>query len=170
MPLARREVARRALGPAGLLAFADAVADEMDSRKEAAVCPFDGALETLEQLRRAGHRLALLTNGSSLYQRRKIDRFALEQHFELILVEGELGYGKPDTRVFRQALDQLKARPSEAWMVGDNLDADIAGAKSVGVFGVWHDAVGAGRAPSDRVVPDLTIASISELLTLNRPQ
>jgi putative hydrolase of the HAD superfamily len=161
---ARREIALRALGAHGVpasvcLRIADRVTDE----KEEAVRPFDGAIEALSVLRERGHRLALLTNGSAQFQRRKIERFALAQHFETVLIEGELGFGKPDPRVFQRALAHFGSRAEDAWMIGDNLHADIQPAQALGLRGIWHDAYAAGL-PSDRpCVPDQVIGSIAEL-------
>ena len=41
--------------------------------------------------------------------------------------------GKPSPAFFGVALDALDADPERTWMVGDDLDADIAGAKSCGL-------------------------------------
>jgi putative hydrolase of the HAD superfamily len=135
-------------------------------RKEAHVHPFDGAVETLQVLRERGHRMALLTNGSALFQRRKLQRFSLEPFFELILIEGELGYGKPDPRVFRAALDFFATPPGSVWMIGDNLEADIAGAQQLGIDGVWHDPDGRGLPERPPAVPRRVIRQVSELLEL----
>ena len=124
------------------------------------------AIEALHTLRERGHRLGLLTNGCSAFQRRKLLRFELEPLFELILVEGELGYGKPDRRVFQRALAHFGSAPAETCMIGDNLEADIGGAQALGMLGVWHDAHGQGLRPlpEPRVVPDRVITRLSELL------
>jgi HAD superfamily hydrolase (TIGR01549 family) len=162
---ARRRIAVKALADAGVSReLCERVADDMTERKEASVRPFEGALETLQRLRERGHRLGLLTNGSGAFQRRKLERYALEPLFDLVLIEGELGYGKPDGRVFRAALAHFAIEPQQAWMVGDNLDADIAGAREVGIPGVWHDAHGSGLPPLPQVVPDRVIQRLSELL------
>jgi putative hydrolase of the HAD superfamily len=159
---ARRIVARQALvgDPAEL---AERVADSMTEAKEEGVCLFAGAVATLEELARRGHRLGLLTNGSSAFQRRKLRRFELERHFEIILVEGELGFGKPDQRVFERALAFFGCRTHEACMIGDNLCADIAGAQKVGLRGVWHDGTRVGLPAGAAVVPDAIIQSVCEL-------
>lgn len=167
MQAARRLVAVTALSPSGIeVELCHRVADTMTEHKEGNVRPFDGALETLTELRRRGHRLALLTNGCSLFQRRKLTRYTLEPLFELILIEGELGYGKPDPRVFQAALQHFEATPDEAWMIGDNLDADIGGAQALGIAGVWHDADGRGLAAEPRAVPQRVIRHLPELLEL----
>jgi putative hydrolase of the HAD superfamily len=162
---ARRRIAESALLPHGVLKdVCHGVAKHMTDAKEDDVRPFEGALETLRTLRERGHRLGLLSNGCSAFQRRKLARHELEHMFELILIEGELGYGKPDRRVYEAALSHFGSNANETWMVGDNLTADIAGAQAVGMRGVWHDAHGQGSCEHGGVVPDLVITRISQLL------
>src|SRR3990172_6080875 len=64
--------------------------------------------------------------------------------FDCILIEEEFGAGKPDERIFRHALEKLNVAPSNAWMVGDNLERDIGGAQAVGISGIWVDWRGGG--------------------------
>jgi putative hydrolase of the HAD superfamily len=163
MYAARRGVAERALSRHGLpREVSHRIADSMTDAKEAAMRPFDGAIETLEQLRACGTRMALLTNGCSVFQRRKIMRFELAHFFEVILIEGELGFGKPDRRVFERALAHFGVPAAAAVMVGDNLQADIQGAQRVGIQGVWHDCYLSGIPESSAVRPAHVIRSIVE--------
>ena len=92
-------------------------------------------METVRKLRRRGIGLGLVANGSAQGQRAKIERFGLEALFDSIVVEGELGVGKPDPRVFLHALEQLGVAAGDAWMVGDNLQRDIGGTLGVGIYG-----------------------------------
>lgn len=101
------------------------------------IAPFADTIETLEALRSRGYRLGMVTNGSSDTQREKIARWELEQYFDEIVIESEFGRGKPDPAVFAQALSGTGAAPHEAWMVGDNLYADIGGARGAGIHSVW---------------------------------
>jgi putative hydrolase of the HAD superfamily len=165
MHAARRLIACSALAAHDVpLADCHRIADEMTERKEALVRPFDGALEALEALRQRGHRLGLLTNGSGLFQRRKLARFALEPLFDVILIEGELGYGKPDRRVFERALEFFDVGAVGACMIGDNLEADIAAARGLGIPAIWHDAYGVGLPARGEADPDRVIGSLNELL------
>src|SRR5690606_36604983 len=107
-----------------------------------------GAIETIRWLRSQGCLLALLTNGAAALQRSKIVRFQLEGLFDTILVEGELGFGKPDPRVYVRALQDLNVDPGDACMVGDNLEWDVAQPQRLGIAGVWVDVRGTGL-PSD---------------------
>ena len=122
-----------------------------------------GALDTLRGLRDAGVRLGLITNGDADGQRAKVTGAGLESLFQSILIEGEFGVGKPDQQVFHHTLERLGVRPGEAWMVGDNLYADIGGAQAVGIYGVWVDWRGNGPPPLSPAVPDRTIRSVTEL-------
>lgn len=162
---ARCKIARKALQPRGVLRqTADAIGLSMTLCKEAAMRPFAGAIEILKHLKENGHRLALLTNGCSVFQRRKLARFGLEPYFDLILIEGELGFGKPDSRVFEKALKFFQSPPEKALMVGDNLLADIAGAQSVGIPAVWNNC-NAQQLPAGIAAPRFEIAELSDLLS-----
>lgn len=165
MHAARRLIACAALAVHGVsVELCRLIADEMTERKEALVRPFDGAIEVLGELRQRGHRLGLLTNGSSEFQRKKLARFALEPLFDVVLIEGELGYGKPDGRVFAAALAHFDVRATHSCMIGDNLEADIAGARDSGISAVWHDAYGAGLPETPVATPDRVIRHLSELV------
>ncbi|MDE2668532.1 MAG: HAD family hydrolase [Chloroflexota bacterium] len=162
----RREIVRRALGHLDLpySPAAEDMADRFTALRDEAIRPFPGALETLGRLKEAGVRLALLSNGDGPSQRGKIERFALESYFDHIQIEGEFGAGKPEAGAFRNALAALGVEPAEAWMVGDNLEADILGAQRVGVHAIWVDPDGAGVPDGTRVRPDRIIGTLSDLL------
>jgi putative hydrolase of the HAD superfamily len=132
-------------------------------RKEA-IAPLEGAIDTLHALRERGVTLGLITNGGSEGQREKIERFALAGHFDYIGIEGEVGHGKPHRRAYEAALAHLGVEADDCWMVGDNLEWDVAGAQAVGIRGVWLDKWGRGLPPETAVVPDAIVRSISELL------
>ncbi len=144
--------------------LANEIADTYASEREETVRPFPGAIETLGTLQSEGIRLALITNGASDGQRRKIDRFGLEDYFQYILVEGEFGVGKPDERVYLHALRQLEAAPEDTWFVGDNLEWDVEAPQRLGIFAIWVDFVGKGLPEASHVRPDRIINNISEIL------
>jgi FMN phosphatase YigB (HAD superfamily) len=51
----------------------------------------------------------------------------------------EIGIRKPEARIFETALGHLGLAPSEVVHVGDDLVADVAGAKRLGMRAVWFD-------------------------------
>ncbi|MFZ4394275.1 MAG: HAD family hydrolase [Kiritimatiellia bacterium] len=166
---ARRQVVSGALATLGLACpeAARAIAHLRTELHEQRIAPFPGAIAVLQQLHAAGIRLGMVTNGSSDKQRAKINRYQLTPFFDCIVVEGEFGCGKPDDRVFRHALSQLKADPAETWMVGDNLRHDIAPAQALGVTGIWHDFRGKGLPADAPCQPRRIIRQLTELLLDN---
>lgn len=162
---ATRHIVEQALGGLGLdPAHARAIAEEYRDRRDALLAPLPGALEALATFRRQGIRLALITNGAERPQRAKIERFGLASYFECIVVEEAFGVGKPDERVYRHALSELRAPPQDAWMVGDNLEWDVAAPKRLGLKGVWIDVKQRGLPLGCSTQPDLVIAALRELL------
>ncbi len=166
LTVARREIVGQALDDLGVDRpdLAAAIAAAYSAEREALIYLLPGAIETLQVLRNRGTPLALLTNGSAAGQRAKIERFDLAGYFEAILIEEEVGAGKPDERVYRRALEMLGARPGEATMVGDNLVWDVAGAARLGIGTVWVDAAGGGLPPDAPARPDRIVRRIRELV------
>ena len=126
---------------------------------------FPGAVPTIETLRRRGVRLALVTNGHADSQRAKIDAFDLARLFDHVQIEGECGFGKPDERAYRHAMATLGVEPHETWMVGDNLEWEVAAPQRLGIYSVWHDPLGKGLPPDCGIVPDRVVRLIAELLS-----
>ena len=165
---ARREVVKLAFSylKMDLPALANKIADTFTIERDEAAFLFPDAIDTLTFLKQNGKRLALITNGASEMQRAKLLRFGLEPFFDSILIEGEFGAGKPDSRVFTHTLQKLNIRGADAWMVGDDLGRDIAPCQPLGIFSVWVDWRGAGLPSSGKIKPDKIIGNIGELLRL----
>jgi len=145
--------------------LAGAIAEDYAARRRAAMCLFPDARACLENLRGRGIPLGLVTNGDTRQQRDKIERHDLARYFDVIVIEGEFGAGKPDPRVYHHALSALRTPAADVWMVGDHLDFDVAGAQDVGVHGVWLDRAGQGLPPGSRVQPARIIAALDALLS-----
>ncbi|WP_114313237.1 HAD family hydrolase [Thermus caldifontis] len=120
--------------------------------------------EFLEALRARGASLVLLTNGVPDLQREKLFGAGLGEAFDLFLVSGEVGLGKPDPRLFRMALCAFGVDPEEAVMVGDNPGRDIKGALLAGIKAVFVDR---GHRPKDPRYPaHLEVRDLREALVL----
>lgn len=122
------------------------------------------AFDVLLQVRARGIRTALITNGSRDYQRGKLAAVGLDgfDGFDAIIVSGELGVAKPSQEIFAAALDALGVVAAEAWHVGDDQRADVAGARDAGLCAVWLDRLGAPLT----VDPHETITDLRGLLGL----
>jgi putative hydrolase of the HAD superfamily len=143
---------------------AAAIAEIYAERRRAAWRLFPEATTFLTRLRERGVPLALVTNGDARQQRDKIARHDLARWFDAILIEGEMGYGKPDEVVYRDALRQLGVAAQDAWMVGDHLEFDVGAPQQLGLRGVWVDRAGAGVPAGADVRPHLIIRDLSGML------
>jgi putative hydrolase of the HAD superfamily len=164
--VARREIVSLALQPFGATSteLVAKIAASYAALRRVTMELFPGAAETLLSLREQGIRLALVTNGASGPQRTSIDRFGLGPLFDYILIEGEFGVGKPDQRVYLHVLRQLDAQPGETWMVGDNLEWEVAAPQRVGILGIWFNPSGSALPSESTVRPDHIIRTLPELL------
>ena len=82
-----------------------------------------------------------------------------------ILLEGEAGVGKPEPEAYLRALDALQSRPNETWMVGDNLEWEVAAPQKLGIFAIWRCPHGIGKLPGNATVaPDRVVTRLTELL------
>ena len=68
-----------------------------------------------------------------------LERLALSQYFDSIIVSCEVGAEKPDPRIFRAALQAAGVRAEEAWHFGDAASEDVRGAEAAGIRGVLID-------------------------------
>jgi putative hydrolase of the HAD superfamily len=161
---AREVVVTTALGRLGLDAqHAAAVAMAYRREVESRLALFEDTVETLAALRQAGLLLGIITNGPQEGQRWKINRFELAPLVDHIVIEGEFGRGKPDPAVFTHAVETLGVEPGEAWMVGDNLYADIRGAQSVGIHAAWIHRERLKLPENPPARPDRTVATLHEI-------
>lgn len=162
---ARREVVRASLAEIGLAVpgLGERIAEHYRAQRHLGLEPLEDAIETVRWLKESGCRLALLTNGAAAAQRSKVTRFQLAELFDIILIEGELGYGKPDPRVYKIALSELESSPQDTWMVGDNLVWDVEAPQRLGIYAIWVDRGGEGLPPGNGVRPDRIVRGLSEL-------
>ena len=120
------------------------------------VATFPDTLATLSSLRRKGYVLGIITNGTARVQQAKIDGTGLQAFMSAVLISETEGIKKPHLEIFQRALQRLGVAPDETVFVGDNLVADVQGAKSAGMKAVWYaDQPGAACAEADGVINTL---------------
>ena len=129
--------------------------------------PYPDAAPTLAELKHRGFRLGVIANQNPGTVQR-LENWELLQYFDVVVASAEAGAAKPDPAIFRMAFKQAGCRPSEALMVGDRMDNDIAPAKDLGMVTVRIlRGLGAYHIPqSDGEQPAHTIRALGELLRL----
>ncbi|WP_447640974.1 MULTISPECIES: YjjG family noncanonical pyrimidine nucleotidase [Chitinophagaceae] len=120
---------------------------------------FPYTFETLDYLLGKNYRLHLITNGFDAIQAGKLKSSDLEKYFEQIVTSEASGSLKPKPEIFQYALQAAKAETQSSIMIGDNQDADIAGANNVDIDTVWVNHIDA-----EQLVPSkYTITSLDQL-------
>ncbi len=140
------------------------IADRFTTYREQEMFVFPGAHEAIDAFKALGVKLALVTNGAAAPQRAKVVRFALEHRFEHIQIEGEHGFGKPEEQAYRHALQALGVGAHETWMVGENLEWEVAAPQRLGIYAIWYDGYSQGLPPDAPAKPDRIIRALPELL------
>ena len=112
---------------------------------------YDDALPVLEALRGHGLALGLISNGQ-----RDLEEFARHHRLDVDVAVGSKAHGrtKPHPSIFETALASLGVVASEAAMVGDNPEDDIAGARARGIRALLLDRDGRYPEGPD-VIPTL---------------
>ena len=127
--------------------------------------PYPDADRVLRALSERGYRLGIIASPPLGSEQRRA-RFGLRDYFEVICASAEEGVDKPDPALFRRALDRAGCAATEAVMIGDRTDNDVAPAKSLGMQTVLirqgyggHDTI-----HHEGEIPDVTVDSLPELL------
>jgi putative hydrolase of the HAD superfamily len=100
--------------------------------------PYPDAQPALESLRRLGLRLVVVSNWDCSL-REMLARTGLWPYLHGAVGSAELGAAKPDPAPFRHALAMAGVSADAAWHVGDQLEADVDGARGAGIEPVLVD-------------------------------
>ena len=121
---------------------------------------YPGAKPLLESLH-GRYKLGVIANHATDIVR----RIGLDPYFDVAMISQEVGFSKPDLRMFTTALERASCAPREAVMVGDRLDNDIAPAKRLGMKTIWIRQGWGGRAvpASEEMTPGMQVDTLEEL-------
>jgi putative hydrolase of the HAD superfamily len=91
----------------------------------------EGAHEILRYLKEK-YILHVLTNGFVEVQHIKLKQSRLSDYFDEVIISENVGFQKPDKKIFEHAVKIAGAVPSECLMVGDDHYGDVQGAIDAG--------------------------------------
>jgi putative hydrolase of the HAD superfamily len=155
--------ARYLTGVARIRAWAEAVSVEVVAGDEllwfddylagyqAGWAAFDDVEPTLPLLR--GFRLGVVTNGDGGQQQAKLTALGLGSALEVVVCSGDVGFAKPDRRIFEVAADRLGLSLDHCLFVGDRRDSDALGALGAGMSALWLNRK--GQPSPDDLVPEI---------------
>lgn len=126
----------------------------------------DSARELLDHLH-GRYDMHIITNGFDEIQAVKMASAEISHYFTHIITNEKAAAKKPNPLIFEYALQVTGATVSESLMIGDNYEADVMGAQSVGMDTVFYNITGdttlSGRYTDQ---PTYTIRHWSELMAI----
>lgn len=102
---------------------------------------FDDVIPVLENLKDRGFIIGLITNVERGMEAITYE-LGLDACIDVIVTSGDVGKDKPSPAIFLAALERAQVKASEAVHVGDQYDADVVGARGVGIAPVLLDRYG----------------------------
>ena len=120
---------------------------------------FDNTHEILENLS-MHYNLHIITNGFEEIQHKKLTKSKIHHYFKTVTNSEMVGVKKPNPKIFNYALEYAKANVNTSIMIGDSYEADILGAKDVGMDVVFFDL--------NKTKVDPSIKQIDDLMTLKK--
>ena len=128
-------------------------------------------IETLRELGARGLHIGVVSNIDDDYLVPMLRRAGLEEVLDAWTSSEEAASCKPDAGIFQYALSKAEATPENVVFIGDSLEHDVAGARSLGMTTVWIREAGfspPGAGVGATAEPHHVIESLSELVSLLR--
>ncbi len=109
------------------------------------------------------YRLALISDAQSCYAIPEIHAAGLDGYFDPIIISSHHGFRKPDSRLFRKALERMGLEPHEVIGIGNDMFRDIHGARLLGIRSIFIDSNQGTKTFKD-VAPDYRVAQFDDVL------
>jgi putative hydrolase of the HAD superfamily len=122
----------RSLGPEKLQQMPLFLAELQRGISRKRLVAFPQTQEILAQMK-TRHYLAVVSDAQSAYGLPELRAVGLAEYFAPIVISGDYGFRKPDSRLFQAALNKLQICPEEAIFVGNDRFRDVLGARQVGM-------------------------------------
>ena len=100
---------------------------------------YDDSMELIETLNKS-YRLAIVTNGLTLVQDKRIRKSIIANFFETIVISEEILISKPNPKIFEHTLNNINFfDKNKVLIVGDSLSSDIQGGTNFGIDTCWYN-------------------------------
>lgn len=124
---------------------------------------YPDTVATLTGLRSEGFKMGLISNAKSDWAVRSIlEKNNITKFFDGVVTSAAMRIRKPRPEIFTRALTELEAKPSETVFVGDSLEADIGGAKNVGMHSIH--VLRSPTDPTQTPTPEATVTSLTDAM------
>ena len=110
------------------------------------------------------YKLHIITNGFEEVQYQKLENCNLIDYFEQIITSEQVGFKKPSQKIFKFSMLKAFAKPSDSLMIGDDLHADILGAKDIGMAQVFFNPLKLEHSNSEITYEINCLSELEEIL------
>jgi putative hydrolase of the HAD superfamily len=143
----------------------------------------EGAISTLQDMRRRARKMGLISNtgrSAGKVLRQLMAKFGIIKFFDATIFSDEIGWRKPNSKIFRAAAEALQVECNRIIHIGDNPEADVWGAKQAGMRAILLETEipaeleklpyslvyyrGVRRVSDSEIKPDCRIRSLKESL------
>lgn len=129
---------------------------------------YDGVFETLKKIRKAGIKIAIISDGGLGLRIQKTQSAGLLEYVDGVFASEEVIFEKPFGALFTLAMSKFDADPHETVMLGNNFKNDIRGAQLVGIraglFDPPLDGNPTGQDSVKRIIPDFVLNDFPQIL------
>jgi len=128
----------------------------------ASVRLYPEVIEMLEAVRARGFKIAIASNLAAPYAAPLLRLLPFK--LDVYAWSFEVGYLKPDPRIYRWTCHRLGIEPEQALMVGDTFVADYEGARGAGMHALYLDRAGTSKHDVPSLMT-LDVATVSPHLS-----
>lgn len=136
--------------------------------KNSSLRPYDDVVETLKTLSKTELILGIITAGLKIKQAEKLVRLDLLKYLDprAIFITDQIGIGKPNIKLYKNACDTLNLDPKCCMYVGDNPISDIDPPNKLGMITVLNRRSGKYLTIEGKTQPKYTISDMWQLLKI----
>ena len=128
---------------------------------------YKGVKECLADIKAHGKSVYLLSNAEESFTAPEISILGLNDYFDKVYLSSCYGVKKPDKLYFQKLLTTENLDPKECLMVGNDPDADVGGASSVGIDTLYfHSNLSEGLTPPDNATFSVLDGDFSKVYSI----
>jgi putative hydrolase of the HAD superfamily len=131
---------------------------------------YEDVPEVLNILKQTGLLLGVITDGLEIKQAEKLIRLKLLEYFnpKAIFITNQIGIGKSNFKIYKNACESLNLPPTSCVYVGDNPKNDIDPPNKIGMITVLNKRGGKYSGVTGQTEPTHVIHDMWELLEILR--
>lgn len=109
---------------------------------------FDGVVDTLTKLKKAGKKLYILSNAQTCFTKPELQKLGLLRYFNGVVYSSDCKCAKPDATIFKILCDKYKLDKKESVYIGNDAYNDVEGARNAKIDCVW---IKTSHTPKDSI-------------------